>query len=86
MHLQPYLKSKLKSKFFLLSCPLSQAAAGLALPPVLQWMDAHAANYLSLPISTTFRHLNRCFSKYQGPDSTGKKPHENSHMNPRDLQ
>ena len=43
----------------------AQPAAALALPRVLQWMDAHAANYLSLPISTTFRHLNRCFSEYR---------------------
>jgi len=33
--------------------------------PVLQFMDITRSNYVSLPISTVWRHVNRCSSLYQ---------------------
>jgi len=35
------------------------------LRPVIDFMDEHQANYVCLPISTVFRHINRCFSLHQ---------------------
>jgi len=36
-----------------------------SIQPVLEFMDSQQANYVSLPISTVFRHINRCSSLYQ---------------------
>lgn len=33
--------------------------------PVLDFMNAKKANYVNLPINTTFKHINKCWSEYQ---------------------
>jgi len=38
---------------------------GFSLCPVLEFMQKHEANYVSLPISTVWRHVNRCSSMHQ---------------------
>ena len=36
-----------------------------SLAPVIQFMDSSNSNYVSLPISTVWRHVNRCSSMHQ---------------------
>lgn len=36
-----------------------------SISPLLNFMDEQQANYVCLPISTVFRHINRCSSLYQ---------------------
>jgi len=39
--------------------------ASFRLNPVISFMEEKGANYVCLPISTVFRHINRCSSLYQ---------------------
>ena len=39
--------------------------ARFSIRPVLDFMQEGEANYVSLPISTVFRHINRCFSLHK---------------------
>ena len=36
-----------------------------SISPVMEFMDSNKANYVSLPISTVWRHVNRCSSMHQ---------------------
>ena len=39
--------------------------ARFSIRPVLDFLEEGEANYVSLPISTVFRHINRCFSLHK---------------------